>query len=230
MIREMPLERLLSKAFLRPWQLSECHAAQLILAGHTGLGGTRFAHLRLGLLTWESPHCGELPKGLDAPLQYWVTPWQSKFRRPLSVVQRVERRLRFRRTVSDFRKLVRVMDWKGWVGPAVPGILLVGGGWKEVAGPRQGDPDLVPESAGREIPFNRDSSSELFLHTDGNRRIGIAAAVGILRVPVKITPLLTFDWQGTRAAGTGRFSEGDTRRIWEHVWERVLPDYRRSAP
>ena len=225
MIREMPLECLLSKAFLRPWELPEADVARMVLGGIHTLGGTRFAHLRLGLATWESPGCGELPNGLDEPLLYWVTPWLSKHRRPVSLAQRVERRLRFRKTVSDFRQLVRIMDRKGWVGPAVPGILLVGGGWKEVTTPRRGDPDLVPESVGREIPMNRDPASELFIHTDGNRRIGVAAAVSILNIPVEVTALTTFDWKGTKAAGRGRFSEGDTRRIWEHVWGRVGAEY-----
>ena len=198
-VREMPLERLLSKAFLRPWELSECAAARMVLVGASALGGTRFAYLRLGLWTWESPDCGNLPQDLDVPLQYWETPWRSKLRRPISLRERVERRLRFRKTVSDFRKLVRIMDWKGWVGQPVPGILLVD------HGPRTTD----------------HKERECFLFTDGNRRIGAAAAVGILNVPVKVSPLLTFDWKATKAAGKGRFTDADTRRIWEHAWARV---------
>ena len=196
----MPLERLLSKAFLRPWETPESEAARMVLAGHGNLRDTRFGNLRLGLATWESPNCGELPQGLDVPLAYWAMPWQSKLRRPLSLRERVERRLRFRKTVSEFRKLVRIMDWKGWVGPAVPGILLTAQG---AQGKAHSDGD------------------KCFLFTDGNRRIGVAAAVGILNIPVKISPLLTFDWKATKAAGKGRFSEVDTRRIWEHVWARV---------
>jgi len=84
------------------------------------------------------------------------------------------------------------MDWKGWVGPPVPGILLENG-----------------------------CVRECFIHTDGNRRIGIAAAVHIEKIPVKVTVLTTFDWKATLAAGRTRFSAGDTRRIWEHVWTRV---------
>ena len=189
--REMPLDRLLSKAFLRPHELPEAEAARIVLTGHGKLRGTRFANLRLGLSTWQSAGCGELPKGLDYPLRYWVMPWQSKIRPPMSLREWVERRLRFRKTVSDFRKLVRMMDRKGWVGPAVPGILLV------------------------------DGKRECFLFTDGNRRIGIAAAVHIAKIPAKISPLLTFDWKATKAAGWRGFSEADTRRIWEHVWRRV---------
>ena len=191
-IREMPLERLLSKAFYRPWETPEAEAARMVLAGNGNLRDTRFGNLRLGLATWESPNCGELPKDLDAPLVYWVTPWLSKHRRPISLRERVQRRLQFRRTVSDFRKLVRIMDWKGWVGPAVPGILLQNGDVREC-----------------------------FIHTDGNRRIGIAATVHIAKVPVKVSPLLTFDWKATERASSGRFSMIDTVRIWTHVWERV---------
>ena len=196
----MPLEQLLSKAFLKPFELPEAEVARMVLAGNGNLRDSRFGNLRLGLATWETPGCGELPKGLDAPLQYWAVPWQSKLRRPISLRERVERRLRFRKTVSDFRKLVRIMDWKGWVGPAVPGILL------------------TRQSAKR---IEHGDGEECFLFTDGNRRIGVAAAVGILNVPVKITALTTFDWKATKAAGKGRFSEADTKRIWEHVWERV---------
>jgi len=191
MIRRMPLDRLLSKAFLRPWGLPECEAAQLVLAGQRRLRDTRFGRLRLGEATWESPGCGDLPKGLDAPLLYWVTPWQSKYRRPMSLRERVERRLAFGRTVSEFRALVRLMDWKGWVGEAVPGILLVEG------------------------------TRHCFIHTDGHRRIGIAAAVHIPDIPVRVAPQLVFTWGATWAAAGNRFSSADTRRIWEHAWERV---------
>lgn len=190
-IREMPLERLLSKAFLRPWELSECDAARMVLAGDHSLIASRFGYLRLGLWTWESPGCGNLPKDLDAPLLYWQTPWQSKIRRPISLKQRLERRLQFRKLVRDFRRLVCLMSWNGWVGPPVPGILLT------------------------------DADRECFIHTDGNRRIGIAAAVHVDPIPVRVSRLLTFDWKATRAAGKGRFSEADTQRIWEHVWGRV---------
>ncbi len=191
MIRELPLERLLSKAFLRPWELSECEVARMVIAGTGNLSGTRFGRLRCGEDTWESPGCGNLPTSLDAPLAYWVTPWSQKLRRPISFKERLARRLGFPRLVSDFRKLVRIMDEKGWVGPPVPGILLM------------------------------DGMRECFIHTDGHRRIGVAATVHISRVPVKIAPLMTFTWKATKAAGEGRFSEVDTRRIWEHVWERV---------
>ena len=197
MIREMPMERLLSKAFLKPFDLPERDAARMVLAGRGDLRDTRFGHLRLGVADWNIPGYGAPPLGLDAPMQWWVTPWCSKKRRPISLKERVQRRLGFRRLVSDFRKLVRIMDWKGWVGPAVPGVLLV---------------DHRPQTT---------DHGECFIHTDGNRRIGIAAAVGILTVPVKITALTTFDWKATEAAGKGRFSEADTRRIWEHVWARV---------
>lgn len=192
MIREMPLERLLSKAFLRPFELPEAEAARIVLAGHGKLRETRFGKLRLGLATWQSPGCGWLPRGLDASLRYWVMPWMSKLRRPVSLTQRVERRLRFRRLVSDFRKLVRIMDYGGWVGPAVPGILLTDG-----------------------------EAKECFIHTDGARRIGIAAAVGILKVPVKISHLTSFDWKATQVAGRGRFSDHDVRRLWDHCFVRV---------
>ena len=191
MTRELPLERLLNKAFLKPHELAECEAARMALAGNGNLRGTRFGRLRCGEATWESPDCGSLPVGLDAPLAYWVTPWAQKRRRPMGLKERLERRLGFSRLVSDFRKLVRIMDWKGWVGPPVPGILLV------------------------------DGTRECFIHTDGNRRIGVAAAVHISRIPVKIAPLMTFTWKATKAAGEGRFSEADTRRIWDHVWSRV---------
>ena len=191
MIREVPLGRLLSKAFLRPWEMPEAEAARMALAGNGNLRGTRFGRLRCGEATWESPDCGKLPIGLDSPLLYWVTPWLSKHRRPMGLKERLERRLSFPRLVSDFRKLVRMMDWKGWVGPPVPGVLLV------------------------------DGSKEVFLFTDGNRRIGVASVVSILRVPIQVAPLMTFTWKATKAAGEGRFSEADTERIWDHVWERV---------
>ena len=191
MTRKLPLERFISKAFLRPWELPEAEAARLVLTGTGNLRGTRFGRLRCGEATWGSPDCGNLPIGLDAPLVYWVTPWSQKLRRPMGIKERVERRLGFPRLVSDFRKLVHIMDWKGWVGPPVPGILLV------------------------------DGVREVFLFTDGHRRIGVAAAVHISRIPVKVAPLMTFTWKATKAAGEGRFSEADTRRIWEHVWERV---------
>ena len=200
-VREMPLERLLSKAFYRPWETPEAEAARMVLAGRSDLRDTRFGHLRLGVVTWETPGHGEQPRGLDTPLRYWETPWMSKLRRPISLKERVARRLRFRKTVSDFRTLVRIMDWKGWVGQPVPGILLVD------HGPRTTD----------------HKERECFLFTDGNRRIGAAAAVGILNVPVKVSPLLTFDWKATKAAGRGRFTDADTRRIWEHAWKRIEP-------
>ena len=200
MIRKIPLERLLSKAFLRPFEMPEAEAARMVLAGKTSFRDTRFAALRTGLATWETIGCGELPRELDRPLQYWEMPWVSKIRRPMRLVERVQRRMQFRKIASDFRRLVRVMDWKGWVGPAVPVLLLVD------HGPRTTD---------------HTNAHECFLFTDGSRRIGVAAAVGILEVPVKVSALLTFDWKATQAAGRGRFSEADTRRIWEHVWKRV---------
>ena len=152
---------------------------------------TRFGRLRLGEADWQSAGCGNLPEDLDVPLTYWVPPWLSKGRHPMSLRERTQRRLGFRRLVSDFRNLVRTMDRDGWVGPPVQGILLVNG------------------------------TREVFLFTDGNRRIGVAAAVHISKVPVKIAPLMTFTWKATQAAGQGRFSDADTRRIWDHVWERV---------
>ena len=193
MIREMPLGRLLSKSFLRPHELPECEAARWLLVDVKlkEIRSTRFGRLRCGEYTWESDGCGNLPTGLDAPLDYWAVPWAQKCRLPMGLKQRMERRLGFRRLMSDFRTLVRIMDCKGWVGPPVPGILLV------------------------------DGTRERFIHTDGHRRIGIAAAVHISRIPVKIAPLMTFTWKATKAAGEGRFSEADTRRIWEHVWRRV---------
>ena len=191
MIRELPLERILNKAFLRPWETPECEATRMVIAGTGNLRGTRFGRLRCGESNWESPDCGNLPTGLDAPLRYWATPWSQKLRRSMGIKERVARRLGFPRLVSDFRKLVRMMDWKGWVGPPVPGVLLV------------------------------DGSKEVFLFTDGNRRIGVAAVVSILRVPIQVAPLMTFTWKATKAAGEGRFSEADTERIWDHVWERV---------
>jgi len=191
MIRSLPLDRLLSKSFLRPWEMPEAAAARMVLGGTTKLRGTRFGRLRCGKATWEGPGCGNLPTGLDAPLDYWVVPWAQKCRRPMSIKELAQRRVGFRRLVSDFLGLVRVMDWKGWVGPPVPGILLI------------------------------DGTRECFIHTDGNRRIGIAAAVHIPHIPVKIAPLMTFTWKATKVAGEGRFSEADTRRIWDHVWSRV---------
>ena len=194
-----PITRMVSKAFLRPEELPEKFIAWLFLTGHCvrpdSLRLTYYYRLRAGLADWTAPGCGVLPQGLDAPLRYWVTPWAEKPRLPIGRYERWLRRWRMGGLLRNFTRMIRAMKEQGWVGPPATGILLV----------------------------DNEQDRDLFILTDGHHRLGAACALfgTECNIPVYTPQSCIFDWKRTRRAGRGRFSEADTRRIWNHVWSRV---------
>lgn len=194
-----PITRILSKAFLRPEELPECHIADLINHGYDVRSRhvcmTPYYRLRIGQADWTTPSCGVLPAGLDAPLRYWVMPWMDKPRSPVGRYERWLRRWRMGGVLRRFTQLVGAMKKHGWVGPPVPGILLV----------------------------DNEQDRDVFILTDGHHRVGAAFALfgAECNIPVYTPEACVFDWKRTQRAGRGRFSNADTRRIWNHVWERV---------
>ena len=192
-----PITRILSKAFLRPEELPEYCIARLIVGQDFRLWpgdilSTPYYRLRTGQADWTMPGCGILPSGLDAPLRYWVTPWAEKPRLPIGRYERWLRRWRMGGLLRNFTRMIRAMKEQGWVGPPATGILLV----------------------------DNEQDRDLFILTDGHHRLGAACALfgTECNIPVCTPQSCIFDWKQTRRAGRGRFSEADTRRIWDHVW------------
>src|SRR5574343_1990215 len=120
-----PLSRLLSKLFLRPEESGE---AELAAAMYWGLpvryAEVRFKALRVGRATWATPGFAKLPNGVKVP-PYWVTPWLQKQRPPMTRYERIYRRLTYPLLRHDFRRLLRTMERKGWVGESAKVVELV---------------------------------------------------------------------------------------------------------
>lgn len=194
-----PITRILSKAFLQPVEFPEKFIAWLFLTGHcvrpVSLRTTYYYQLRTGVADWTTPGCGALPQGLDAPLRYWVMPWADKPRPPIGRYDRWLRRWRMGGLLRNFTRMIGAMKTQGWVGPPLPGILLV----------------------------DNKQDRDLFIPTDGHHRVGAAFALfgAECNIPVHTPESCVFDWKRTKRAGRGRFSDADTQRIWEHMWRRV---------
>ena len=188
-----PLAKMLSKAFCRPWETPEYSQAICTLDTPSSVASV-FHDTRLGLIGWTE--YGMLPPGLTKIPPYWSVPWAEKVRPPITAKQLVGRRLLWSRTLNDFGTLCddmrRCRNDGWWPGPAVQAILLEDWNQRQVA-----------------------------IFTDGNRRIGIAAALGWKAVPLAFTDERTFDLKQTRSASTGRFSRADTERWWFHAFRRV---------
>ena len=196
MLANIPLTHILSKTFLRPEEMPECLLAREELTEPRPwvfLDGTMYFGMRVGWTNWNSPGCGSVPRGLDKPLQYWVTPWADKPRERPQLPERAWRILRFPFLYVRFRRIIRAISASpsGWIGPPAYGILLI-----DVAG------------------------NEVCILLDGHHRVGALAALGRMDTKVPVEGRF-FDLKGTLRAGEGKFSEGDCLRIWRHCFSRV---------
>lgn len=187
----LPLDFFVNKLFWPAARSAECaFALQYLREGASfDFKSTLFYRLRTGEAHWGTPGVANLPPGVSPGHglpPYWVMPWDSRVREPLSWLrawnQKRVRRRDFPTLAREFFALVDRIGSQGFDNSASPikGHLLV-----------------------------RDDGAARFVYLDGNRRLGILAAL--------------CEWGDPRAKAAqvhvdvrGRF---DRAKLWEQTAE-----------
>lgn len=197
---------MINKLFLPASKTAESEMARLYLRYGRDFSykSTDFYRLRTGQADWREPGIANIPDSIEMVPDYWVVPWADKYRKPSSLRNKIFRRLKFPGLLSDFFSLIENIRRSGFDNSREPikGYL-----------------------------FYNDSGQSRFIYTDGNRRLGILAAISpgfISKVDrVNIEPKGIFSQQSILKNSIIQankkkygFSDKDIMKWFHHVFEK----------